>query len=324
MKKILITGAAGFIGYNLAQKLAKNPENHLCLADNLQRGRNDDVFTELTKLPNVRFLQMDLSTPSAFEKLDKGFDEVYHLAAVIGVSNVMERPYDVVRLNALTTLHLLDWMAQGGAEKILFSSTSEAYGWTQQFHKLPIPTPEEVPLALTEIGNPRSSYAGSKIFGELAVTHACQTYKKKFTIVRYHNVYGPRMGYNHVIPELFGRITNGESPLTVYNAHHTRAFCHIDDAVTATQLAMESPAADGATINIGNDKEITIEDLATRMIKIAGVNCEIRTEAASHDPINRRCPDISRARELIGYKPSVTLDEGLASTMAWYRTHPKP
>lgn len=325
MKNILITGGAGFIGCHLAQKLAQHPDNRLCLADNLQRGRNDDAFEALTTLPNVRFVQVDLSTPSSFEQLGKGFDEVYHLAAVIGVRNVLERPYEVVRLNALTTLHLLDWMSAGGAEKIVFSSTSEAYGWTQQVMPLPVPTPEDVPLALTEIGNPRSSYAGSKIFGELAVTHACNVNKKRFTIVRYHNVYGPRMGYNHVIPELFGRMMAGESPLTVYNAHHTRAFCHVDDAVCATQLAMESSSADGATINIGNDtEEIAIGDLAKRLIKMAGGKCEIVTAQVSYDPIQRRCPDITRARELLGYKPSVSLDEGLRRTVAWYRDNPKP
>ncbi|HSI10812.1 MAG TPA: NAD-dependent epimerase/dehydratase family protein [Chthoniobacter sp.] len=321
MSKILITGAAGFVGWHLAMRLSAEPGNELTLVDNFVRGRRDDDLETLLARPNVRLISADLSDAAAYEQLGQSYDHVYHLAAIIGVKNVMSRPYDVVRVNALTTLHLLEWLRNGGGAKILFSSTSEAYAWTQQFHTLPIPTPENVPLALTDIGNARSSYAGSKVFGELAVTHGCASIGKAFTIVRYHNVYGPRMGFEHVIPELFQRSIAGQNPLVVYSANHSRAFCYIDDAISATIAAMENPVADNATINIGNDAEVTIGELATEVLAVAGVSPKVETQVAAHDPIHRRCPDISRARALLGYEPKVSLRSGLEKTLAWYRPH---
>jgi nucleoside-diphosphate-sugar epimerase len=244
---------------------------------------------------------------------------VFHLAAVIGVKSVVERPHEVIRNNALSTLYLLDWLGEGGGEKVLFSSTSEAYAWTQQFHQLPIPTPEDVPLSLTELADPRSSYAGSKIFGELAVMHACSAVGTRFVVVRYHNIYGPRMGNEHVIPELFLRATAGQDPLTVYSANHRRAFCYVSDAVEATLSAMRLPAADGATINIGNDREeVVIKDLAKRILALANLQVSIAPEQAANDPIERRCPDLTRARALLDFEPQVGLDEGLRLTLAWY------
>ena len=319
MKRILITGAAGFVGCHLARELSAKPEHELVLVDNFVRGRRDEDLDLVTSQANVRLISADLTDPKAFEQLGTGFDCVYHLAAIIGVKNVMERPYDVVRINGLTSLYLLEWFRNGGGRKLLFSSTSEAYAWTQQFHPLPVPTPEDVPLALTDIRAARSSYAGSKIFGELAITHGCASAGLPYVIVRYHNVYGPRMGFEHVIPELFKRSLAGQNPLTVFSADHSRAFCYIDDAVTATIAAMESDAANNATLNIGNDEEVTIGDLAQRVLKVTGVKTEIVPQLAAHDPIKRRCPDISKARQLLGYEPRVSLDEGLEKTLAWYR-----
>ncbi len=319
MTKVLITGAAGFVGCHLATELCQREGYDLTLVDNFVRGRHDVDLATLLDHPNVRLISADLASPTAFEQLGTGYDHVYHLAAIIGVQNVLSRPWDVVRINALTTLYLLEWFAAGGGEKLLFSSTSEAYAWTQKFHELPIPTPEDVPLALTEISNARSSYAGSKIFGELAITHACATAGKSFAIVRYHNVYGPRMGFEHVIPQLYERTLAGENPLVVYSPDHSRAFCYISDAVAATIAAMESDAANGVTLNIGTDAEVTIGELAQRILAKVNPGATIEPREAAHDPILRRCPDISRARQVLGYTPRVSLDEGLEKTFAWYR-----
>jgi UDP-glucose 4-epimerase len=173
-RRILITGGAGFVGYHLVRRLAEEEENEITLADDLSRGRLDDELKAVAARPNVRLVTADLTDPESVRRLDGGYDDVYHLAAVIGVRNVLERPQDVVRVNALATIHLLDWFVAGGGEKLLFSSTSEAYAWTQQFYRLHVPTPEDVPLSLTDLSDPRSSYAGSKIFGELAVTQYCR------------------------------------------------------------------------------------------------------------------------------------------------------
>jgi UDP-glucose 4-epimerase/UDP-glucuronate decarboxylase len=319
LRRILLTGGAGFIGIHLAQRLAGDDAVELTIADDFSRGARDDDIRALADMRNVRLETVDLTDAATWRRLGNGYDEVYHLAAMIGVKHVLARPQEVIRVNALSTLHLLDWFVGGGGDKVLFSSTSEVYAWTQQFHALAVPTPEDVPLSLTNLGDPRSSYAGSKIFGELAVNRHCLAHGKRYVVVRYHNVYGPRMGQEHVIPELFERLLAGEDPLAVYSADHTRAFCYVSDAVDATIAAMREPRADGQTINVGNDsEEIRIADLASRLIARAGCDVGIEPRTAANDPILRRCPDLSRARELLGYEPKITLDEGLDRTLKWY------
>jgi len=317
--RVLLTGGAGFIGYHLAGRLADDDRIDLTIVDDFSRGTVDEEFEVIAARPNVRVESADLTQPDSWARLGSGYDEVYHLAAVLGVKHVLARPHDVIRVNALSTLYLLDWFTSGGGERLLFSSTSEVYAWTEQVRPLPVPTPEDVPLSLTELANARSSYAGSKIFGELALQQYCRRHDKRFAIVRYHNVYGPRMGNDHVIPELLERVLGGENPLVVYSADHTRAFCFVSDAVDATIAAMRAERALGRTLNIGNDREeIGIANLAARIIALAGVDAEIEPRAAENDPVRRRCPDISLARELLSYEPETSLNDGLAQTIAWY------
>lgn len=145
------------------------------------------------------------------------------------------------------------------------------------------------------------------------------TFPKPLVIVRYHNVYGPRMGHEHVIPQLYERIRAGQDPLVVYSADHRRAFCYVSDAVLATIRAMGADGANGQVINVGNDlEEVTMRELAERLLKKAGRAYVIADHPQVNDPIVRRSPDISRARRLLDYQPTVTLDEGLDRTLAWY------
>jgi UDP-glucose 4-epimerase/UDP-glucuronate decarboxylase len=325
MTRILVTGGGGFIGFHLATRLAAEPDTELVLVDNFQRGRMDAAFAALCDRPNVRLITGDLTDAAVRASLGTGYDEVYHLAAMLGVANVLNRPVDVLRVNALLTADVLEWFVADGGAKLMFSSTSEAYAWTQQFHELPIPTPEDVPLALTDLTNPRITYAASKIFGELCVTQWCMQARKPFVIARYHNVYGPRMGYDHVIPQLQERARAGEDPLVVYSADYMRAFCYVDDAVTATIAAMRTPAAENQTFNIGNDAEETrIAELARRILARTGARAAIDPQTAANDPIMRRCPDVSKTRRILGYAPAVDLDAGLDRTLAWYERNPRP
>ncbi len=321
-QKILITGGAGFIGYHLARTLAKNQAIRITLADNLSRGRIDAELKQLLRRPNVRLISCDLTDPRAFKKLGGGYDHVYHLAALLGVERVVRSPHEVLRINSLSTLHLLEWFVHGGGKKLLFSSTSEAYAWTQHFYKLPIPTPEDVPLALTDLSEPRSTYAASKIFGEIAVTQFCTQYKKPFVITRYHNVYGPRMGYEHVIPQLIQRALKKPRTFPIWSARHRRAFCYVDDAVNATIRSMKASGAKGLVFNVGNDlEEITITDLGKKILSKLRIRSALKPLSNRHDPIVRRCPNIQRARKLLKYKPAISLDEGLNLTIAWYIQH---
>lgn len=318
-KRILITGGAGFVGYHLAFRLSQNPLHDIVIVDNFIRGKLDREFDTTLKQPNIKCIFGDLTDKETYKHLGSNFDEVYHFAAIIGVKNVLSHPHEVLRVNSISLLFLLDWFVNGGGSKLLFASTSEVYAWTQHFHQLPIPTPEDVPLSLNSLYNPRSTYAGSKIFGELAVTQYCTVFRKPFVIMRYHNVYGPRMGFEHVIPELYFRVVNGQDPLIVYSADHIRAFCYISDAIEATISAMREEVACGLTFNVGNDEEeITIGELARRILKKANKCVDIIPEKAGNDPVLRRCPDITKAKEKLAYKPKVCLSEGLDLTLGWY------
>ncbi len=318
-RRILITGGAGFIGLHLASQLALDARNDILLLDNHSRGPRDPALVALTQRANITMMAADIMTDDLAELLPTQFDEVYHLAAVVGVDNVIGRPDTVLAVNGLGTIRVLEWFVHSASRKMIFSSTSEVYSWTQQFHELPIPTPEDVPLSITDPSTPRIAYAASKVFGEVAVHQFCKTFDKEFTVLRYHNVYGPRMGYSHVIPELCERAISGENPLVVYSTSHSRAFCFVSDAIDATILAMRQRSADGQIINVGNDEEeITIGNLANLILATLKIKIATEGRSADNDPINRRCPDVSKARALLGYAPSVSLAEGLRTTLEWY------
>ncbi|MEM6884974.1 MAG: SDR family NAD(P)-dependent oxidoreductase [Verrucomicrobiota bacterium] len=318
MKKILITGGAGFIGFHLLKRL-RQEDAEIVLCDNLSRGVVDAELNEILESPNVSLIEADLTKKEEVEKLGTGFDEVFHLAAILGVENVLRHPDEVMRVNVTATMNILDWCSNGGGKKLFFSSTSEAYAWTKLFHEIPVPTPETVPLSLTDLKNPRASYAGSKVFGELATCQYGEMRDMEYVIVRYHNVYGPRMGLDHVIPQLHQRLIQGERPLKVRSTHHMRAFCYVDDAVDLSLNIMRQSAASGEIFNIGNDtEEISIGDLASKIIKLSELEAEMDSVEAENDPIQRRCPDMSKARKILDYAPRFSLDEGLQETIAWY------
>ena len=211
--------------------LAEEPGVEVVVADDFSRGALDSELEQLAHGGAVELLTVDLARESELDAITGRFDEVYHFAAVLGVKRVLDDPLRVLDVNVVGTLNLLRRLGELEHGRLLLASTSEVYAWTRRFHELPVPTPEDVPLAVTDLDDARSCYAASKILSELAVTQWGKALGRPFTIVRYHNVYGPRMGYDHVIPELYQRAVAGQDPLVVYSPRHRRAFCYVDDAV---------------------------------------------------------------------------------------------
>lgn len=317
MAKVLVTGGAGFIGYHLSNFLLKKKYN-ITICDNLFRGRMDDDLKILLENKNVHYIECDLTDANSTSKLDKKYDYVYHLAAINGTRYFYEMPDKVLRVNLLAAINILDWFIQTKSGKILFSSSSENYAGTYAIAKMKIPTPEDVPLCIEDVYNERKSYAASKIAGELLFINYARKYKFDMGIVRYHNVYGPRMGHEHVIPEFISRTLKKENPFNIYGGDETRAFCFIEDAVTATQLAMESKNTNMQILNIGTMQELKINELAKKVINLAGYNPKIKINEAPKGSVRRRCPDIAKIKKLTGYSPVVGIDEGLRKTFAWY------
>jgi len=318
MNKVLVIGGAGFIGFHLSKNLAENGVT-VDILDNFSRGVEDAELDILCVRDGVRLIQRDLLDPDALDGLDDDYDAVLHLAAIIGVKNVLERPYAVLHDNVTMLFNAINFARrQKNLKRLLFTSTSEVYAGTLKQFSLPLPTPEDTPLAITALEQPRTSYMLSKIYGEGLLAQA----GIPFTIIRPHNIYGPRMGLSHVIPELLYKVYQAEegSELEVYSIDHSRSFCFVDDAVNMTRLVLDKSACENQTLNLGaQNPEMTIGQLADIIMGVVGKQLKmIGLPATPGSPV-RRCPDMTRTIKLTGYHASVSVEEGVRRTYQWYK-----
>lgn len=331
MKKILITGGTGFIGYHLSRHLLDIYGNNveLVLVDNLQRGRMDNDFKRFLEDKRVKFLNFDLTDQTSYEKLGEKYDHVYHLAAINDTKLFYEMPHEILRINTLSLIYMLEWFRKKSAQgQFCFASSSEAYaGALNAFVTPPIPTPERVRLVVEDPYNPRWSYAATKLIGEPFLIHYAKAHNFRALIVRPHNFYGPRAGYGHVIPEFSLRIAKKVDPFPIFGADETRTFCYISDAVRAMRMLMDSPKTDGQpieTVHIGDFHEIAMRELAEKMFEVTGWKPkELDIKQAPPGSVKRRLADVSKLKALTGWKPEVSLDDGLKRTYDWYLANPK-
>lgn len=318
-KKVLLLGGAGFIGINIAKFLAKNRNYEITIADNFSRGQMDTDLMNLVDENNIEVIKGDFTVPGSYDVLEKDYDYVYMLASVVGVNNTLQIPHEIIRINTALIYNTLEWLRNSSVKKVLFTSTSECYAGTIDTFGYTVPTSEEIPLCISDIGHPRFTYAVTKMLGESGFLNYSRMLEFECTIVRYHNVYGPRMGFKHVIPHLVQRFLENENPFLVYGSDQTRAFCYIDDAVEGTVMAMEHENSNGEIFHIGTMEEITIEGL----IKYTGEYFDYKGtyENAPTYPgsVARRCPDITKARKDLGFEPKIGWQEGLEKTLKWYK-----
>lgn len=313
-ERALITGGAGFIGAHLARRLLDEGAE-VTLLDDLSRGRQDDTLADLER--RARFVRHDLTRPIPEGLLPEHVDTVYHLAAVVGVQRTTDDPGRVLRTNVLATSHLLDWCDLSRPGAVYLSSTSEFADGAAGLGIADFPTREDVPFALARPHSPRSSYALSKAVSESLLLYRAD--RTRVRIGRYFNVYGPRMGHSHVIPQFVGRVLAGEDPFRVYGGYQTRAFCHVDDAVDATVALSRLPGAEPVVANIGNDtEEILIVDLAKRLLELAGVAPKLEILDPPESSPARRLPDLTALRTLLPGRKNVPLETGLRQMLDWY------
>src|SRR3989344_3824862 len=326
--KILITGGAGFVGYHLARRLARDGAHEVVIADNLSRGRKDADLEALLAGSHVSLVEVDLTKREAWTKLGGGYGRVYHLASINGTKLFYEMPHEVLRVGLLSALHALDWFVKENGKKdakILYTSSNEAYaGGLEAFKQLPIPTPEDVPLVVADPYNPRWSYAGQKLAGELLFIHYAKAYDLRMSIVRPHNFYGPRAGYGHVIPETIEKISAKTDPFTLFGAEETRSFCYINDAVEAMQAVMESQKTDGGTYHIGSHVETKIRDLVDEMFALSLWHPnKVDEKPSPSGSVARRLADVSKIKRDTEWEARTTLSDGLKATIEWYLKNPK-
>ena len=304
--RVLVTGGAGFIGSHLCDALISEGHSVVC-ADNLLTGRLDNI-AHLGNEPRFQFLQQDVCQPFDCARVDY----VFHFASPASPIDYLEHGIETLQVGSLGSMNCLD-LARKHSAKFLLASTSECYG-----------DPTEHPQKETYWGHvnpvgPRSVYDESKRFAE-AITMAYHRYRKVDTrIVRIFNTYGPRLQINdgRVISNFMKQALLGED-LTVYgDGSQTRSFCYVSDEVAGILALAKSDEHEPT--NIGNPGEFTIMECAQVVLEVTGSKSKIQLEALPQDDPRQRCPDISKAKRLLGWEPVIDLRTGLQMSLEYFR-----
>jgi nucleoside-diphosphate-sugar epimerase len=314
--RYLVTGAAGFLGYYIARRLAEEADVEVIVVDNFIRGENDKLYRDLCARQNVHSINMDLTDQAAVGDLPDHVDIIFHMAALNGTQNFYERPFEVVRCCTLPTVFLIEKYGPLGLQRFVYAGTSESYAGTVTRFGWEVPTGEDVPLAFDDIMNERWSYGASKMHGEVATINGCRHYDIPFTVARFHNAYGPRMGDKHVVPDFLTRARAGRFELNGFE--DTRSFIYAEDAARATIALSRAQGAVNEIVNVGGDQEISILELGKAMMSICQFHQEIALFPSPKGSVKRRAPRIDKLRRLTGYAPEWTLEDGLRETAAYY------
>lgn len=309
--RILITGGAGFIGSHLCDELLKRGHQVLAM-DNLITGSLGNV-AHLADHPGFSFVEHDVTTPI---HVDGPVDAIYHLASLPSPVDYLEMPIKTLKVGALGTYNALG-LAKAKGASLLLASTSEVYG-----DPLVHPQPETYWGNVNPVG-PRGVYDESKRFAEAITMAYHRTHNLQTRIARIFNTFGPRMRLDdgRVVPNFCRQAILGE-PLTVFDdGSRTRSFCYVSDLVEGLIRLME--LGDPMPVNLGNPREMSILDFARTIIDLTASRSEITfvvpKDARTKDDPQTRQPDITRARTLLGWQPVVSLEDGLAQTVAWFR-----
>ena len=279
--------------------------------DNNFRGRATYLNEVIDK---IEFIQGDITDPVQVKNAVKDIDSVYHLAAINGTELFYKMPDRVLAVNTKGTINVLESLENSNVKKFIFFSSSETYGSPEYF-----PTDEKHKLVIEDPSNPRFTYSGSKILGEIYTHTYCKKFNIDYSSVRPHNIYGPRMGYEHVLPQFIKRVVKNEQFTVQGDGMQTRSFCYISDAIDLL-LTIGKTKTNGEAFNVGNDKEeVSIKELIQILAKVAEVNLTPKFVELPKGGTLRRKPDINKARKLLGYEPKVTLEEGVRFTYDWYK-----
>jgi len=316
--KALVTGGSGFIGAALCAELVASGHQVVVLDDG-SRGHSRRLEPIAD---DVELLTGNVCDLEAVRRAVQGCETVWHLAYINGTRYFYERPDDVLEVGIRGTLNTIQAALESGVRRYVLASTSETYQTPSR-----VPTDESEPLKIPDVTNPRYSYGGGKIAAELLTLHLGGHRGLQTVIFRPHNIYGPDMGHEHVIPEITRRIiqlTEGlkrnEIDLPIQgDGSETRSFCFVSDGAAAARVVGEK-GDDGGIYHIGTDREISIYELTTMIGEILGVTVNVVPGALRAGGTPRRCPDIGKVRSL-GYEPQVALEVGLADTVNWYANY---
>jgi len=306
MKKILVTGGAGFLGSHLIAKLIELGHKVWCL-DNFCTGQRENI-SKLLDNENFTLLRHDVTEP-----FDLDIDEIYNLACPASPPQYQFDPVKTVRTNILGAMNVLDLARRTGA-KVLQASTSEIYG-DPSVH----PQPEEYWGNVNPIGV-RSCYDEGKRVAETLFFDYYRQYHVRIKVVRIFNTYGPNMDLHdgRVVSNFINQAIRNK-PITIYGTGtQTRSFCYVSDLIDAMIKTMETTDAVTGPINIGNPGEFSMLELANKVIELTGSTSEIVFEDLPHDDPKQRKPNITKAQELLNWTPTIDLNAGLIHTIDYF------
>ncbi|MGG1618896.1 GDP-mannose 4,6-dehydratase [Paenibacillus sp. NRS-1782] len=317
MKKIIVTGAAGFLGSHLTKELLQKGHEVLAI-DNFLSG-NYSNLGDVIKNDRLTLIEHDVSDELVLGLEEvKGADELYHLASLASPAFYKKMPFETIAANTVGTRNMLE-IARINQSKFLFTSTSEVYG-----------DPEVTPQSEEYLGSvntwgPRACYDEAKRLGEVICYEYVHRYKVQVKVARIFNTYsgGLRNDDGRAISNFVNQALH-DNDITIYgDGTQTRSFCYIDDTIHALQLMMEKEEATGEIINIGNPEEHTILDIAQFVKKLTQSNSKITFQPLTQDDPKMRCPNIDKAIKILGWEPTIDLEEGLRRTICSYKTNGK-
>jgi UDP-glucose 4-epimerase len=318
---VLITGGAGFIGSHLAQRLLRQPDTRVTVFDDLSTGRLDNI-APLRANPDFHFVRGSVEDKSTVNLLMSQCDVVFHLASAVGVQLILDEPVRTIETTIHGTEVVLDAANRFG-RPTLITSSSEVYGKGAR-----VPFSEDDDVVMGPTRHNRWCYAYSKAIDEFLGLAYHRQYALPVTIVRLFNTVGPRQvgQYGMVVPRFVDAALQGR-PLQVYgDGNQSRCFCHVHDVADALVKLMATPAAVGGVYNLGSDQEVSINDLAKRVI--AAANSPSKVEHLTYqqaygqpfDDMTRRVPNLKRIRDAIGFAPQHSLDQIIQSVLEDRRT----
>lgn len=310
-KRILLTGGAGFIGTALTARL--HEANEVVILDVLRR--NALSAAGLDKAPNVALIKGDVCDEAAVRAAMDGCHMVIHLASIAGVDTVMRHPVVTMRTALLGTMNVLEAARDiPDIERLVDFSTSEVFG------RFAYNVSEGDVTSLGAVGEARWTYAVSKLATEHLALNYCKEFGLPTATIRPFNIYGPGQVGEGAIHHFILRALEDDD-LTIHNdGSQIRSWCYIDDIVEGTLLTMSQDAAVGHSFNIGNPRStVTIHNLAGEIIRLANSKSQRVHKVWDFADVDLRIPNIDKAKTLLGYKPTVDLEDGLLRTIAWYR-----
>ncbi len=317
-RRILVTGGSGFIGSALVKRLLHEGCAVRVLDDNSRGAPRRLAGIE----KDIEFIGGDVRDAAAVVDAARGIDEVHHLAYVNGTEFFYSAPELVLDVGVKGIVNVLDACRRHNIGTLILASSSEVYQ-----HPPRIPTDETAPLIVPDPMNPRYSYGAGKIISELMAINYGRNHFERVLIFRPHNIYGPDMGWEHVVPQFALRMKKAmtETPSGPVafpiqgNGSETRSFCYVDDLVEGV-MVMRGKGEHLGIYHIGTTEEISVADLARRIARHARRDINLVSGDVLPGSTPRRCPDISKLTRL-GYKPRVPLDDGLPPTLDWYWGH---